>query len=371
MSNGPDLTDDYAEEGLPTADDYDPDALGTVQTRAGEPEQEWPQFGLEAVPIEYRSRNVGGDGEWEDTGRRAIMRNGEFVSDVSQDYKLLPNERLVHTANDVARELGAEPFHEFDGDWYVELDDHVFQNEDRTRVHGLYAWQEDDVGGDEMSYGFAVHNSIDGSLGFSVGLFTFRHACANMVFMGTGGSHEQRALNVESEREVVNKTTHQHTKGLAVEEEELRQVIMGTLTMVDDVHHTYEQWVSDHITPEIVRDIIQRPSIAKKDVPNWIADTRNKDEREDDDSYDLLTSLEKATEAQTDEEDEELPWEEQKKIIEAEIPDGTTKWEFYNDLTANLWKDGSSGDTTRRAKMKDLHRVMDPVEAGDTDQQVI
>lgn len=362
---------DYAEEGLPEAEDYNPDALGTVETRAGEPEQQWEQFGLELVPIEYRSITAGDakpDG-WEDTGRRLVARNGKFISDVSKNYKLLPNERLISTANDVARDLGAEPFHQFDGDWYAQLDDHVFQDKERRRVHGLYAWQDGDVGGDEMSYGFAVHNSIDGSLGFSVGLFTFRHACANMVFMGTGGSEESRALSVESEREVVNRTTHQHTKGLVVEKEGLEQIIKGTLTLVDDVHDTYKQWVSERLEPETVRDLLQRPTLGKKDLPNWIADSRTKDEREADPIDDVLSAIEEATEDETDE-GEDLPWERQAEIIEARIPTATTKWEAYNDITANLWHDGRANDMSRQNKMKDLHRVMNPAEAGDTEATV-
>lgn len=356
MTGQPNLRDDYRHEGLPEADDYDPDALGTVETRAGAPEQEWPAFGLELVPIEYRSSTVG---DWSDTGRRFVQRNGEYVADVSSDYKLLPNERLIGVANDVADDLGAIPFHEYDGEWFVELDDHVFQNPDRTRVHGVYAWRDGDVGGDEISYGFAVHNSIDGSLGFSVGLFTFRHACKNMVFMGTRGSHEDRALRVESEREIKNRTEHAHTSGLAVEADELEAVIKSTLTLVDDVHETYRAWFRKHLTPEDVRDLLRRAEnsqLAYGDLPEWVTEAH--------DEIEAVHSEEYA------DEDESMPWERQAEIIEAEMPEAETVWETYNDLTANIWKTGSSNDTTRRGKMKDIHRVFDPVEYGDTNQSV-
>lgn len=157
--------DDYAREGLPRADDYAPEKIGTASLSADEPEVKYEKYGLETVPLLH-------DGE--DTGRRLVRRNGKFVADVSSEYKLLPNERVAEQANEVARELGADPFHEFSGDWFVPLDDHVFQDPDRHRVHAVYAWDHDEVGGDSLEYGYGVHNSIDGSQSFSVGLFTFR-----------------------------------------------------------------------------------------------------------------------------------------------------------------------------------------------------
>lgn len=348
--------EDYANRGLPEADDYDPDALGTVETRAGEPEQEWPQFGLELVPVEFRSKN---EDDWTDTGRRFVQRNGKYVADVSDEYKLLPNERLIGVANKVADDLGAIPFHEYDGDWFVELDDHVFQNPERTRVHGVYSWREDDVGGDDMSYGFAVHNSIDGSLGFSVGLFTFRHACANMVFLGAKGGREQMALRVEEEREVVNRTEHAHTSGLAVEEDELAAVIKSTLTLVDDVHSTYQEWVGEHLTVEDVRDLLRRAesgSLAFGDLPEWVQEAND--------------AIGEVYEEEYADEDEQMPWERQAEIIEAEMPSAETVWSTYNDLTNNIWHSGNSGDTTRRGKMRDIHRVFDPAEHGSQERDL-
>lgn len=341
--------------GLPEADDYDPEALGTVETRAGSPEQEWPEFGLEMVPIEYKSVQ---HGDWLDTGRRLIVRNGDYIADVSEDYKLLPNERLIGVANNVARDLGAIPFNEWertgernDG-WYVKLDDHVYQDPRRTRVHGLYAWQSGTVGEDEMEYGFAVHNSIDGSLGFSVGLFTFRHACANMVHLGTGSSREARGLGVESERQILNRHTQQHTAGLAVDEEALTRTIKGTLTLIEDVDSTYEAWLHEQVTPEDVRDLLKRPQLAKGDLPEWMQAMPEiiEEERQDRDEYD---------------EDEPMPWEDQAEIIEARMPGTTDKWTTYNRITEAIWHEGDAGDTTRRGKMKDVHRVFNPTEHGE------
>lgn len=359
-----DLTEDYNKKGLPQAKDYDPGALETAQFQAGEPEQQWPEFGLELVPVEYRSKTAGrpsGDG-WVDTGRRMILRNGEHISDVSDGYKLLPNEQLVGAANNVARDMGAGPFHEFDGDWFVRLDDHVFQNEDRTRVHALYAWDTGEIGGDSMEYGFAVHNSIDGSLGFSVALFSFRHACKNMVFMGTGSYLEQQALSVEDEREVLSRHSQQHTASLDVDEEALQATVKGTITLIDDADATYEEWVSQEIEPGQIRNLIQRPQLADRDLPNWVADT---EDELDEDENDLLTVIETVHEREYGE-DEPMPWDHQEELIETRMPDESV-WKLYNDITEQIWHSGSSGDQTRRQKMKALHAVCPPAEHGESE----
>lgn len=349
---GANSRDDLAEEGLPTADDYDPDALGTARLSAGEPEQEWPQFGLEIVPVQIAGANYD---EPTDTGRRLVMRNGEYLADVSDEYKLLPNERAVSVANDVARELGAEPFHEFDGDWFIELDDHVFQDQERRRVHALYAWDQGTIGGtDDVEYGFGVHNSIDGSQSFSVGLFTFRHACENMVFMGTSSRTEQRALRVEEDREILNQTSHQHTQGLDVEKDELKAIIKGTLTLLEDVDATYERWVQETVTPRQIAGLIDR--LPQDDLPGWIET--------------IPDELDYAAANEGYDDPDDMPWERRAEVIRANAPATEAVWDTYNDLTQNIWHGGSANDRTRREKMKDVHRVFNPVGAGDTNVSV-
>lgn len=349
------LRDDRSIEGLPTADDYEPEALGTIETRTGDPEQTWDEYGLELVPIEYRSRT---QDDWTDTGRRLVNRNGKFIADVSDDYKLLPNERLVGVANDVAQDMGAIPFHEFDGDWFMTLDDHVYQDPERRRVHAVYAWEKGEIGGDAMEYGFGVHNSIDGSLGFSVGLFSFRHACANMVFMGTNTSLGAFAEGVESERRVLASDSHRHTHGLEVDHEALASRIKSTLVLVDAVDDTYRSWLSRQVTPEDVAAILSRHELATKDLPGWMRDLP-----------DILAEV-AADEGDAEDEEEaeagDLPWERQAEVIEANMPAAVATWDTYNSLTEAAWHRGNSNDQTRRRKMKGIHAVFDPVGASDS-----
>lgn len=322
------------QAGLLSADDYDSGSIGQAELSAGEPEQVWEQWGLEVVPVLM-------DGI--DTSRRLIRYNGDFVAGVSEDYKLLPNERVVQVANEVAQDLGAQPFHEFDGDWFIQLDDHVYQDLARHRVHALYSWEQGEIGGDDMEYGFALHNSIDGSLAFSCALFTFRHACQNLVHIGTGNYFDRMAQNVEEEREVLQKVTKKHTDHLEVEHESLKALVKANLTLVDDIDATYKTWVDDRLTARDVLDLIDR--LPQKDLPEWVQN-------------EVLDALEAERERQ---DLETLPAFKRREIIEEVMPGTQTVWDTYNDVTQGIWHDERTSDDSKRRKMKQTHRVFDPL----------
>lgn len=330
-------TNDYnprANDGLADEDFYEPEAIGSAALSAGEPEQTWPEFGLEMVPVLH-------DGE--DTGRRFIRQNGNYIASATEDYSLLPNEEVVRAANEVARDLGADPFHEFDGDWFIKLDDHVYQDEERRRVHALYAFESGFVGDDELEYGFAVHNSIDTSLAFSVSLFSFRHACANMVNIGVGNAMARAALNVESEREVLASSSHKHTSGLDVDQEALRARIKGTMALSDNVAEAYRRFHETAIEPTVALSLAER--LPGKNLPDWLADSVDalKDEAEADDEANRWTDVPRQARIET---------------VERHTPTAETMWDTYNDVTESVWHDENSQDTTKQRKFDKLHRAM-------------
>jgi len=324
------------DEGLPGADDYRPEAVGSAVLDAGEPEQQYPKWGLESVPILCDD---------EDTGHRLIRRNGDTLAVVSDDYKLLPNERCVAAANEVARNLGAEPFHEFDGEWFIELDDHVFQDPDGRRVHALYAWNDpvEVAPGDEVQMGFGVHNSIDGSLGFSTGLFSFRHACANMVFMGV----DPEGMNFD-DRDVLAHGSRKHTSGMDVNPDALQARIENVLLFADEVTDAYRAWTEQIVTPEQAFEMFKR--FPQKDLPEWLQDAKEEVEKVEE-----MESL--------DAEDDRTQAERKVDAIQPYIPGDETVWDSYNALSESLWHSESTGDRTKRRKMKQLHRVFEPAEA--------
>ena len=319
--------------------EYKPEALGNTEITAGEPEQTWEDYCIELVPVLV-------DGE--DIGKRAIVRNGEFITWASDQYRLLPNEEAVAVANDVAEELGAVPFSDFGGDWYIKLDEHVFQDEDGRRAHALYAWDDpvDLYGtGDEIQLGFAVHNSIDKSMGFRVGLFTFRHACANMVFMGM--SREGMSFD---QRDVIEFSSRKHTLGLKTDH--VKAYIEDTIQFGPTVIEAYQSWMNEPLSAETTLDLLQRAQRSylsrREDLPPWMSTA--------------LAALQEAEEKAAENEqlsqqfEGGLPDRVRAGIVEAKIPEAETMWSTYNDLTANIWHNQNTGDQTKMQKMRHVHR---------------
>jgi hypothetical protein len=358
-NNTTSLGRETANAGLPEADDYNPAALDTVEFRSGEVTQDFSQFGIQLVPIEYTSATVDG---WQDTGRRIVSRNGRNLTVVSDRYKLLPNERAVEAANEAAQRLGAKPFHEWerpegeadstfsDNGWYIELDDHVFQDPDRRRVHALYAWDSSLFEGERLDYGFAVHNSIDGSQAFKVGLFSYRHACQNMVLMGLSSM----PLRVEGERQILTESSHRHTTSLGVSVDSLADRIEETVTFVDQIDDAYRTWQEEVLDTEQVIRLMQNTSLPTSDLPDWI------EEAEDF----LGTKVEEHNEETADEEDEaddwtDLPDDMVASVVEAHHPNSESTWETYNSITESIWH-STTKDTTKQRKFNALHGAVTP-----------
>lgn len=310
-------------------------AQNDVKLEAGSPikDNTFDEYGIKTVPV------MAGDNV--DTGRRFIFRDGEFLADVSGKYNLLPNEEVLKIADDVADDLGASKFTDFDGDWYCPLEDHAITDEEGRRLHAMYAWNEDTVGGDDMNYGFIIHNSIDASLGFSVGLFSFRHACSNMVWMGAG--KQQSGMGFD-DRNILRSYYHRHTQGLETDADELKTLIENTVGVIPDIHDTYSDWVDSSISVSEVKELRER--LPHQDLPEWVQEA--------------IEAVEEAR-AETDE-DEELDELEANMEYVDRMPDDEDKWGFYNDITESVWHSDTTNDNSKSNKMKKTHRVLTPAQ---------
>jgi hypothetical protein len=306
-----------------------------VSLEAGTPVKgnTFDEYGIQTVPV------ITGDGK--DTGRRFIFKDGNFLTDVSSRYNLLPNERALEVADSIAEDLGAEPFDQFDGDWYCELDEHAITDDEGRRLHAMYSWSEDTVEGDEMNYGFIVHNSIDATLGFSVGLFSFRHACSNMVWMGAG----QQASGMSfDDRELLQNYYHRHTEGLETDKTELKALIRETVGVIPNIHDTYEEWTKTSVTVDEIK--VLRDRLPHDDLPEWTQD-----------AIDLLKEKrEGLDEGETVDEDEI-----DQKLADA-MPSDESTWETYNEITENVWHSDTTNDRSKDGKMDEIHRVMSPAQ---------
>lgn len=340
-------------DAFPEAEDYDPDANHQARIQGGmAPDDDtWNEFGIALRPLLV-------DGH--DIGKRVLMRNGKPLEVVSDRYKVLPHERLAVVADEIADELGMVKWDQFDGDWYIEMDQHIIMDDDGRRMHALYA-QPDPVeigdDDDEIHIGFAVHNSIDSSLGFNVGLFTFRHACANMVWMGVNGD----GMGFD-DRDVVAHYGHKHTKGLNVEYDTLKAQIEQTLYHADTVSEAYRNWREEYVSVEDALALLEEAEsgrLADSDLPEWLQTAQEQ----------LENARENVAENESisEENQDELSQEATEGIVRQNLPGTETRWQTYNGLTAEIWHSDSTQDTSKQRKMKAVHNVFQPDAGGDVE----
>lgn len=165
--------------------------------QSGKVDDRWNAYGLNTVDIKLRDR---------ETGYKLIIRKGDPIAIASKGYVLIPNEVAIDAADAAALRVGAKPFTEFSGPWYVKPRDHVMMDKEEIKMAALYAWDEgvEITPRDKIHVGFSVRNGIDGYHAFQTGLFTFRHACANMFVMARMGGKRSQATGMHwDDREVM------------------------------------------------------------------------------------------------------------------------------------------------------------------------
>jgi len=269
----------------------------------GQPDETWAKYDLVQNPLLFNGH---------DTGYKMIIRKGEIVSIVRKGYGLLPNEEAVKVGDEAAEMAGLVPFNEFSGEWFVRMQDHVIYDKSGTRVHALYAAnQHYDVNGEKMHVGVGVHNSIDGTLGFGCGIFTFRHACANMVFAGMRG-YEQAF----DQRKTIEYVYKKHTASLSVFKAGLKNTILSVMEKATDIIKSYNLMAQEKATEELIEKI-KKSRLSAKVLPEY------------------LTAKEPQVESLS-----------------------LTQWELYNDITELIWHNARSGLKTKEFQFKTLHTIM-------------
>jgi len=109
----------------------------------------------------------------------------EFVSIVSSNYKIIPNEVVLDITNEVIQEWRANPFNFDKPTWfktYSYYSEHDYIITDGIRLYAFYSLGKAEIQPDDfVEYGILILNSIDGSMRFGCGGFTYRYICHNMV----------------------------------------------------------------------------------------------------------------------------------------------------------------------------------------------
>ena len=262
---------------------------------------------------DYREAYIGTNEGY--TGYKAIFRGNEFIAIVGGDYKLLPNERAIEIADEVAKIVGAMPFEEaFDnyefvgGKWVVTGKGHIAFTKGGRQVHCFYKFPEKiNINNDTVNVGFCIHNSIDGSMGFSTGLFTFRYECSNLVFFGL---HKK----VYGEFAKVFAHVYQkHTKGL--DPSKIKEVIMDVIDIGQGILKKYQLMAKLQMNLKFAKSL--RENLPKRYLPEYL----------------------KAEELNVDE-------------IKAR-----TLWETYNDITELIWHRDTEYQT-KKALYDKVHAIL-------------
>lgn len=265
----------------------------------------WQQYSLIQAPLFFNGK---------DTCFKGIIRKDQIVSIVHRGYELLPNEEAVKLGDEAATMAGLVPFDEFTGEWFVRMGDHVIYDKEYRRVHALYAANEHyEVNCEKMHVGVGVHNSIDGTLGFGCGIFTFRHACANMVFAGMRG-YEQAF----DQRKTIEYVYKRHTVSLSPFKQNLKNTILAVMDKATDVIRSYNLMAQEKATEELIKKI-KRSRLSQKVLPEY------------------------------------LTAEEQTASLDLEA---LTEWQLYNDITERIWHNAKTGLKSKTFQFKTLHAVM-------------
>jgi hypothetical protein len=196
----------------------------------------YPEYGLRTVELYFK----GLDGEYRPSGRKWILKGNRAIADVSQRYKLIPNEEVLKVADRLAEAFGFKQHR-------------VSFSKDGNFMMAKYISSQKTINPDnksEINLGFSVRNSIDGRSGLGVDGFTFRYVCTN------GAIIELSMLpNVRTHRK--------HTQ--IADLQSLERIIGLVVGRLGEIAELYKSWVDAPLTTEQFIQLIRR--IPQKYLP--------------------------------------------------------------------------------------------------------
>ncbi len=270
----------------------------TNRISVGKRDKKWGKYGIEQIPMLVNKV---------DTKTRILVKNGEFVSVVGNHYRVLPNELAVEIANKSAQMTNLRPFSDFGNGEGLRMNGQVHVLENNWKIHAMYDSGRDvTIAGDKVKLGVSVHNSIDGSLGFGVGIFSYRFTCSNMAFAGFRG------------QDVQGKTLEwiysRHTDSLTGAIDVLQEKMVRIMDKVHLIADSYKEMARRKATEEFIKKI-RESKLTKRIMPEYL------------------------------------------KTEELEVPD-LSEWDIYNGLTQGIWHNGDANLDTKITQFGHLHRVI-------------
>lgn len=256
-----------------------------------------------------------------DFGSQSVWEDQKHIADVRDGYVLMPNERVLPIAAQIAKEEGAVPFDQFKGEWFNKAEKNVIYG-GRTghQMHALFTWNEEfEVRkGDKIRLGFSIHNSIDGRMGLGGGFFTFRHACSNMFFMG----FKAQGMSFD-DRETLAHFYHKHTK--EINKDQLRVLIKRMIATGKDIVAEIRALDERKLTLEKAKKLVD------------------------------IIGVERAIECMPY---VEIPSEDDKDGKMKLLDDTVTDYDAWNDVTYAITYAEDIGTTTKMAKFRGVEKVL-------------
>ena len=295
----------------------------TVNLRLTDVNTKWNKYG----GLEEGTLLMGKEGNFTKSRIKLIYRNpfneGEPIQPVhaaTPDYFLLPNEELERVMGQSWAETNGYRIHDKGQSrtgnavflTYVPKDDY----------NGSYFIE----GEDYIQLGFTAHNSIDESVGFGLGSFTYRGLCWNGCIREPrkGASIYQK-----------------HTKGLADTIGNLNERVAEIMEIGLQVVAYYRQLTKVELNLDIAKALAepaQRGQLPKRYLPfAWEFDNATKRA-----TGDLLVK-------------DNMPVLLQDKLVDK----GTNMWSIYNNVTEAIWHNTLSDAQSKFGYFQTFHNTLE------------
>ena len=134
-----------------------------IKLSLGEVNDKWKKYGLITAPILLKNRK----GEFEQSKYKMIIKNNEVAAIVTQRYSTIPNEEAISIIKEATQDTKLKFYQEKSDDYRS----YMYYLHPKT-----YKINNDDS---KIQLGIVMKNSINGTLGFSLSLWSFRQVCSN------------------------------------------------------------------------------------------------------------------------------------------------------------------------------------------------
>lgn len=177
---------------------------GYMRLKIGKVNPEWSQFNLFEIPVEITGETGEGCVGFKPSDYKLIVKATENEPTVvhipKKDYVLLPNAVVQDTVTSLAKERG-----------YSLYADDRYSRYTHDGNGMILCYLPPDYNGsafaekEQLKIGFAVRNSINGSMGFGFDLFSYRGLCENGSIVGRKDQASLYARHVRTLADIIDK----------------------------------------------------------------------------------------------------------------------------------------------------------------------